>query len=369
METAITAIGTAVPRYQRHQAELVNFLATKLALTPTERRLTQAIYRASGINSRYSVLSDGMPEQDAATCLFPETAAAALPSTAQRMQIYQQQALPLAQQACQQCLSQRPELSTADITHLITVSCTGMYAPGIDIELVQALHLPATTKRTCINFMGCYGAFNALKVADSFCRADPQAKVLVVCIELCSLHYQHRMHKDNVVANALFADGAGAVLIEANSKVPRQLSFDTFHCDLVPNSDTAMAWHIADQGFDIVLSGYVPAAIEFGIAQFVERLLAKLNLKRDELAYFAIHPGGIKILQACERALQLTPHDNRFSYAVLRDYGNMSSATVLFVLKELWNSLTPQDHQKRVFSAAFGPGLTLESMVLSTHCL
>lgn len=365
METAITALGTALPGYPRRQAELVEFLAARLRLSAAEQRMMQAVYRASGIETRYSVLSDGLPAQEAATCFFPPSSDDRLPSTAQRMQLYQQHALPLAQQASERCLSSVPSLARTAITHLITVSCTGMYAPGIDIELVQALGLLPTTKRTCINFMGCYAAFNALKVADSFCRADPAAKVLVVCVELCSLHFQQRFTKDNLVANALFADGAAAALIEANPERPRYLQFRTFHSDLLPNSDNAMAWQIADEGFDIVLSSYVPDAIESGIALFLQRLLQELGLSRAQLDYFAIHPGGVKILQACERALQLSQQDNRFSYDVLRQCGNMSSATVLFVLQSLWQHLSRKDHGKHVFSAAFGPGLTLESMLLT----
>lgn len=368
METAITAIGTALPHYQRQQVGVVDFLAQRLGFSPAERRITQAIYRASDIVTRHSVLSDGMPDADPSTCIFPTEAPYVMPTTAKRMQVYRHQALPLAQQACENCLADAPHVQRDQITHLITVSCTGMYAPGIDIELVSALGLSAQTKRTCINFMGCYGAFNAFKVADSICRADPASKVLVVCVELCSLHYQHRMEKDNIVANAIFADGSGAVLVEAHPTAARYLSFLTFESDLLPNSSNAMAWHIADQGFDIVLSGYVPDAIEFGIGAFLTRLLQRLGLAREQIDFYAIHPGGTKILEACERALQLTPEANRFAYQVLRDCGNMSSATIIFVLKALWEALTPRDNEKRVFSAAFGPGLTLESMLLKTHC-
>jgi len=156
--------------------------------------------------------------------------------------------------------------------------------------------------------------------------------------------------------------------VSAHPKTPRYLSFKKFYCDLLPKSEHAMAWHIADSGFDIVLSSYVPDAIESGIAIFIEKMLTQLSLQASDIDFFAIHPGGVKILEACERALQLEKQQNRHAYEVLREFGNMSSATILFVLKALFDALTSEDHHKHIFSAAFGPGLTLESMLLETHC-
>lgn len=243
-----------------------------------------------------------------------------------------------------------------------------MYAPGIDIEIIQHLNLNTTIKRTAINFMGCYGAFNAMRVAHDICQADPKANVLVVCVELCTIHFQQSTSRANIICNAIFADGAAAILVQAQPKQKKYLSFKAFYCDLLPQTAQEMAWYIADHGFDMVLSSYVPQLIKSGIADFVSKLLEfDRTLSLDQIKFYAIHPGAVKILQACEHALQINKQQNRFAYQVLRDYGNMSSATILFVLKALWEDINPLDHQHNIFSCAFGPGLTIESMLLQIH--
>lgn len=367
MPSAITAIGTANPPYKRSQKEIAEIIGISLKLNPVKRRVLKAIYKSSGIEERYSVLSDycKMPgEFD----FFPNEPTAAFPSTAQRMEIYKDHALTLGLRAIQNCFDHAKNCDKKEITHLITISCTGMYAPGIDIEIVQQLELNSSTNRTAINFMGCYGAFNGMKVADAICRAEPDAKVLMVCIELCSIHFQKDLATTNIISNAIFADGAAAILIEAKPQNQTYFSLESFHCDLIPQTKQEMAWHIADHGFDIVLSSYVPEIIKSGIASFMEKLLSRSTWSAREIDYYAIHPGGLKILQACEGALQISADDNRHSYEVLRKYGNMSSATVLFVLKSIWDSLREQDNNKKIFSCAFGPGLTLESVLIKTHC-
>ena len=175
------------------------------------------------------------------------------------------------------------------------------------------------------------------------------------------------MSLDNMISNAIFADGAAATLIQAKPKTHQYFSLKQFHCDLVPQTSHEMAWTIADKGFDIVLSTYVPEVIQTGIAAFTEQLLNAYQCSFSNIDLFAIHPGGLKVLQACEASLKMTQQDNRFSYQVLRDYGNMSSATILFVLKAIWDEITQEHHEKMIFSSAFGPGLTLESMLLGVH--
>ncbi|WED43785.1 type III polyketide synthase [Legionella cardiaca] len=366
MQPAITAIGIATPPYKRAQQEIAQLICEGFKLKPTEKRFLKAIYKASGIEYRYSVLSDyckPIEEFD----FFPRHPDAPLPTTAKRMQIYKEHALILALQAIKNCLAELNTFSQQEITHLITVSCTGMYAPGLDIEIVQHLGLPTSTKRTAVNFMGCYGAFNGIKVADAICQADPQANVLVVCIELCTIHFQKEQTAETIISNAIFADGAAAVLIQGKQSSCTCLTLESFHCDLVPQTSQQMAWQIADSGFDIVLSAYIPEVIKSGISLFTEKLLEKINWSFADIDYYAIHPGGLKILHACEEALNISEEDNKHSYDVLRQFGNMSSATVLFVLKSIWNSLKKQDDKKNIFSCAFGPGLTLESMLLKTH--
>jgi predicted naringenin-chalcone synthase len=365
MVVAITSIGTAVPDYKRHQLETVDLIADGVKLTAAERRLLKSIYKATGIQYRYSVLKD-YSKNVGEFEFFPNDPDSPFPSTAERMAIYKDNALTLALRAIDNCLSHLA-FDYALITHVITVSCTGMYAPGIDIEIIQKLNLHPSTKRTAINFMGCYGAFNAMKVADAICKADSSATVLIVCVELCTIHFQKKMTLDHMISNAIFADGAGAVLIQANPTVNKYFSLSAFFCDLLPQASHAMAWHIADNGFDIVLSSYVPEAIESGIEAFTKKLFNQQQLSLSDIDFFAIHPGGLKILEACETALSLQKAHNQYAYEVLQNYGNMSSATVLFVLKAIWDAISQRDHQKTIFSCAFGPGLTLESMLLETH--
>lgn len=360
---SISAIGTANPPYKSHQLDTAERISASLHLNPAQKRLLKSIYKATGIEYRYSVLSD-YAKSVGKFDFLPNNPEDPFPSTQKRMELYKQHALPLALDAIKQCLLQAPTFDKNNITHLITVSCTGMYAPGIDIEIIQKLNLKTTVKRTTINFMGCYGAFNGIKVAEAICKSDPSASVLLVCVELCTLHFQKKMDMDNLISNAIFADGAAAALIQSTSMTKKSLSLESFYCDLLPQTHQEMAWHIADSGFDIILSSYVPEVIEKGIAAFTDSLLKTNEIKLNKIDYFAIHPGGIKILQACEKSLKLTPEDNRYAYHVLKQFGNMSSATILFVLKELLEKISKDDHQKTIFSCAFGPGLTLESMLL-----
>ncbi|MBO3270143.1 type III polyketide synthase [Hymenobacter defluvii] len=366
MTSYLCAIGTANPPHRIPQSQIARFMADALSFDEAETRRLGALYRASGIGQRYSVLPD-YAEENGNFTFFPNTPQLEpFPRVGPRMEQYRAHALPLAVAAVQSCLTQLQDASLPhSITHLVTVSCTGMYAPGLDIELVEALGLSPHVQRTCVNFMGCYAAFNGLKLADAFCRADAQARVLVVCAELCTLHFQKRRDDDDLVSNALFGDGAAAALVQAQPAAHGpSLSLQAFHCDLVPDGRADMAWHINDFGFEMTLSSYVPGLIKQGIQHLADGLLARLPVRMSDIKLFAIHPGGRRILEAIEQALGLTHHDNRFAYQVLRDYGNMSSATVLFVLAELMRDLTPAQDGAPVLSFAFGPGLTLEALLM-----
>ncbi|GAB2772566.1 putative naringenin-chalcone synthase [Hymenobacter luteus] len=366
MSSYLCAIGTANPPHRIPQLQIADFMAGALQLDEGGTRKLRALYRVSGIGQRYTVLPD-YGRANGRFEFFPNTPdLEPFPSVGQRMAEYRRHALPLSVQAAQDCLRQVPETTAASITHLITVSCTGMYAPGLDIELVAALGLPGHVQRTCVNFMGCYAAVNALKLADAFCRATPAARVLVVCTELCTLHFQKSTEEDHLVSNALFGDGSAAVLVQGRPRAAGpSLALTAFHCGLEPDGHADMAWHINNFGFEMTLSSYVPRMIQQGIGQLTARLLADLPVQLADIRAFAIHPGGRKILESIEQALGLTAHDNRFAYQVLRDYGNMSSATVLFVLRELLRTLAPADAGAPVLSFAFGPGLTLEAMLLT----
>jgi alpha-pyrone synthase len=367
MNSYICAIGTANPDLAIPQLQIAGFMAGALAFDAGETRRLKALYRATGIRQRHTVLEDYSKAPGAFT-FFPNTAdLEPFPTVKPRMAQYKQHALGLSLAAIGDCLRQIPEVLPATITHLITVSCTGMYAPGLDIDILQALQLSTAVQRTAINFMGCYAAFNGLKTADAFCKADPSARVLVVCTEICTIHFQKSRQHDHLLSNALFGDGAAAVLLQARPTGNTCLQLDSFHCDLVFNGKKDMAWHISDFGFEMTLSSYVPDMIRQGIRQLTRNLLRQLAVDLRDIRLFAIHPGGRKILECIEGELGLSKADNRFAYQVLHQFGNMSSATVLFVLKDLLAAVGPAEAGEPVLSFAFGPGLTLESMLLKVY--
>lgn len=362
----ITAIGTAVPAHRFSQDTIAEFMLNVMQLNNGDSRRLKTIFRASGIEYRHSVLPDYGKRNDFA--FYPEnTREGPFPSTVDRLKVFYQHAIALSLSSIANMIKNIPGFKKESITHLIVVSCTGMYAPGLDIDLVRELGLPSTVQRTAITFMGCYAAFNAFKIADAFCKSDPRAKVLIVCTELCSLHFQRQSTDDNLLANALFADGSAAVLVEAKSDTPVRLKLENFHNDLALHGENDMAWTIGDLGFEMKLSSYVPDIIRGGIAALTHSLLEKVSGTLKDIRYYAIHPGGKKILEAIEQELGISPEQNRFAYNVLRQYGNMSSPTVLFVLNEIWQILRPENNNERILSFAFGPGLTLESMVLKVE--
>lgn len=362
----ITAIGTAVPSNRCSQATLSGFMERAMQLNYEAGRKLHTIFRASGIAFRHSVLEDYGKTSDftfyANTPDFEP-----FPSTEQRVFEYKKHALTLSKQAVLDCLSEKKDFSFRSITHLITVSCTGMYAPGLDIELVQDLGLRTDIERTAINFMGCYAAFSAIKAGDAFCKANPNACVLIVCTEMCSLHFQKESTDDNLLANGLFADGAAALLMENSPCTGWNLSPAAFHNALSFTEEQHMAWSIGNFGFEMKLSAYVPEVIQKGIKKLTSEMLGKLNKKISDIRHFAIHPGGKKILEVIEKELSITKEQNASAYHVLQQFGNMSSPTVLFVLTEVLKKLNHSDDNTHILSFAFGPGLTLESILYTAH--
>ncbi|MEO9482547.1 MAG: type III polyketide synthase [Ekhidna sp.] len=362
MPAFINHIGTAVPPNLTDQSQIADFMVSHLQLDEKEEKKLRVLYRASGIKQRYSVLRD-FNENLNGQSFFKEDAI--FPSAKPRMLIYQHHAISLAKEACDKALSVA-SFDKEEISHLIAVSCTGMYAPGLDIELVDKLGLPTSTQRTAINFMGCYAAFNAMKVAQNTIEADASAKVLIVCVELCSIHLQQKTDDENLLANAIFGDGAAAMIV---SSQPSQnaLEMKNFYNDLALSGRDEMGWYIGDHGFEMRLSSKVPDVIKEGIGELTHRLLEQFQLEVSDIDFFAIHPGGKRILDVIEEKLQITKEQNSIAREILRTHGNMSSPTVLFVIKSIVDRLTVADDQKHLLSFAFGPGLTLESAVFKTH--
>lgn len=363
----ITAIGVANPEFRFEQSEIAEFMVRAMKLDDTDARKLKALYHATGIQSRYSVIADYGRKSDFQFYhqLNSDDVNLAFPGTRERLELFRRHAVQLSVQSARQIFKKIPALKPANISHLVVVSCTGMYAPGLDIDLVRELKLRPDVQRTCINFMGCYAAFNGLKLADSFCAADTEAHVLVVCTELCSIHFQKENTEDNILANALFGDGSAALLIESQPRSGLNLKPESFYCEIASEGSEAMAWTVGDVGFEMKLSSYVPEIIRNGIKNLTEKLLSNIKQPLSSVHYFAIHPGGRKILEVIESELGMSREQNAPAYETLREYGNMSSPTVLFVLNRLCQKLNGVDNGKKILSFAFGPGLTMESMVLS----
>ncbi len=365
MPAYINAIGIAIPEHCIDQQQIANFMCNSMQLDAHETRKLKALYRHTKIKTRHSVVSDYSKTFENFTFYPNNEQLTPFPTILPRMLAYRKFALPLASEAIESCFSDIENLEIETITHLITVSCTGMYAPGLDIDIVQKFGLNTNIKRTCINFMGCYGVFNALKLAESICNSEIAYKVLIVSVELCTLHFQKDVSDNNLLSNALFADGSAAVLIENTpSKNRPSLQLKSFYCDLFPEGSKDMEWNISDFGFEMTLSSNVPKIIKNGINELYNKLLAHSGLTRKDISLYAMHPGGRAILEVIETALIISKADNKYAYDVLESYGNMSSATVLFVLQKILLNLTKQDKGENILSCAFGPGLTLESMIL-----
>jgi predicted naringenin-chalcone synthase len=357
----IRSIGTAVPQFKHEQDEILHFMSRIYAFNEKERRTLRFLYHQSGISRRYSVLSDYSQEPAAWTFYPPTENLEPFPSIEERMKVYNQHAVALSARAIRNCLDEKQD--PKDITHLITVTCTGLSAPGLDLQLMELLDLPKNLFRTSVNFMGCYAAIHALKLADALCYADPAAKVLVVCTELCTLHFQQEATTDNITSSLLFGDGSAAVLVTGDADKTGGYPLLGFYGEVMPKGSKDMSWELSSTGFRMTLNSYVPDLIEEDFEKLVNQALAKQGIPRDQITHWSIHPGGRKILEAIERSLSLPKEKLDASYRILREYGNMSSPTILFVLKEILSGLDKSQKQT-VFGAAFGPGLTMETFIV-----
>ena len=321
------------------------------------------LYARSGINSRYSVLSDYSKEPGDWTFYPPTENLEPFPSLEERMKRFNRFAPELSVTAIRNCLGERDVKS---ITHLITVTCTGLSAPGLDLQLMELLQLSPDLFRTSVNFMGCYAAIHALKLADAFCRSDPDAVVMIVCTELCTLHFQQAPTTDNITSSLLFGDGSAAVLVTGSREPSPGLALHGFHSEVKPQGKSAMSWELSSTGFAMTLDNYVPELIRQDFGALAKRTFDKLGIREAAITDWCIHPGGRKILEAIEESLLLPKTALEEAYGVLSDYGNMSSPTILFVLDRIRKRLR-QGERKVIFGAAFGPGLTLETFVVGNE--
>lgn len=361
MYTVLESIGTANPPYKSAQSEIASFMSEIEGLsTPIKSRITE-IYAKSGIEYRYSCLRDygSQPEE---FHFYPQNwSLKPAPTTGVRNQYYQHSALEIAQQAAIEAIEQCSR-QAAEITHLIIVSCTGFCAPGLDVHLIKRLNLSPTIDRTLIGFMGCSAAFNGFKLAHSICQSKPGALVLLVCVELCSLHFQPEDSMKSVVINALFADGAAAALISSSTPEEAQgkLAYSDGCSTIVENTLDLISWTISDTGFVMGLSSNVPKIITKHLPDYLKVFLERHKIEPEALDFWAIHPGGRQIVDQIQADLGLSLDLVGDTYEVLRQYGNMSSATILFVLKRLLLKHQTGLGYFKGIALAFGPGLSIE---------
>ncbi len=346
----INRIGTAVPAHDVHAA----FATWARTLLPDEksRTLFDRMAERSGIEHRYSVLRPGVPGADQVDA-DGFLNRGRFPSTAARMQRYEQHATDLALEAVR-ALGEDP----ASFTHIVVASCTGFTAPGLDQVIAARLGMSQTIERTLVGFMGCYAGVSALRTAFHTVRSDPAARVLVLNLELCTLHLQETADLETVLSFMLFADGATAALVTAE---PEGFGLVDFRSTTLPDSADLITWRIGDQGFDMRLSGKVPGRIATALRGELEReddggLLRGQATQQIDL--WAVHAGGRTVLDGVEQGLRLSRGALGWSREVLRDFGNMSSATIMFVLERMMRgSSGPQNG----LAMAFGPGLCAET--------
>jgi predicted naringenin-chalcone synthase len=364
----IISIGTAVPAFKHQQQHILQFMQKVYAKDINDERKLKFLYHQSKIETRYSTLPDFSADSQMWNFFTKTNIETTFPLLEKRMDWYQKNAATLSINAINDCIN--AIIEPKEITHLITVSCTGMSAPGLDLQIVELLHLPKNIFRSSINFMGCYAAIHALKMADFICKADVNAKVIIVCTELCTLHFQKEATIDNIASSLLFADGAAAVLVTANDYCKKGLFIKSFFSEIIDKGKNDMSWKLSSFGFLMSLSAYVPDLIEADFEILINKALLHANVTNDSIKYWCIHPGGKRILDVIQKCLSFNNNELAFSYDVLKHYGNMSSPTILFVLKNILQAIhskTKSTIPENVLGAAFGPGLTMETFILSTN--
>ena len=372
----ILGLGTALPEHSISQSGAAAFASTCVHPETTGGRsvaeVIQTLYRRAGLERRHSVLLESSTDGEATAERFYRFAASGGdrgPATSVRMQRYELEAPRLAVEAASAAL-QQSSLEPSEITHLITVSCSGFAAPGVDIAIVESLGLPVSIARTHVGFMGCHGALNGLRAAHAFSAADPNACVMVCAVELCTLHHQYGWDPQKIVANSLFADGAAAVVGRAAAEdrsgtagaapqLPPAVLAGNASC-IIPGTTGMMTWNIRDAGFEMTLSPEVPGIITRHLPEVLSRFLKQHGLTIDEVPNWCIHPGGPRILAASAEAARLSDAQLDPSLHILRQCGNMSSPTVLFILQE---QIRRQSKGPCVM-LGFGPGLNVEMAIL-----
>jgi len=411
----IQHIGLGLPPFRHEQDQIRSYMHELLGPNEQEKRLLNILYQKSGIQHRYSILSE-FSKKPAARFSIPDSAlkerffppfsslsskkksatSVTKPGTRERMERYQTSVLPLAIEAIGNLAQQwgfveeKKGIQIPGITHLITVSCTGLQAPGLDTELCRGLQLPPGTQRHTVQFMGCYAAVHALRLAHLIQQQDPKSVILIVCVELCTLHLQYDLSPDAITSGMLFGDGAAALLVHGKDYAKKYgqhkkpaIQLEGFYGEVFSDHRQDMTWELGNEGFLMKLTPAVPTAIEKNFPSFFQRAAQKQKFPKKP-DYWCVHPGGPKILEAVQKSMKITSDQLQASWEVMKEYGNMSSPTILFVLDKILQQAKQNVQEKTsgkekkgegkvkkkklgssIVGAAFGPGLTLESFTAS----
>jgi predicted naringenin-chalcone synthase len=359
---SILGVGTAVPQHRMSQDQAYQLTDEIACTSPQQSRLAGTLYRRAGVDNRHTVLPHRIAvkwAKESATELGIADGPGPGPTTARRMELYEDLAFPLALDASQQAIAEAGVPADA-ITHLITVSCTGFAAPGVDIQLLGSLGLPAETQRINVGFMGCHGAINGLRAAHALAALPTTGHVLLCAVELCSLHYRFQWDPERMLGNALFADGAAALVCRAANTDDTGLRVAATGSCLIPESTDAMSWRIGEHGFEMSLSARVPDLIAEHLRPWLTSWLSRNGTSLEEIRSWVVHPGGPRIVTAVEESLGLRGEATALSRQVLAEFGNMSSPTVLFILQRL----RERQAAGSCVMLGFGPGLMAEAALL-----
>ncbi|MDP4116175.1 MAG: type III polyketide synthase [Bacteroidota bacterium] len=356
----IVDIQTASPPYKVSQKKAAEELKKRMAVAPITARLIDMASSQSDIESRYLVIPDGNDEVKEK--FYSVDGNYIVPGTKQRMVEYERWSKKLVIEAVEKIFANN-SIKPSEISKIVTISCTGFFAPGLDYFIMEHFKIPKTAKRLNIGFMGCAASLIGLNSAmESLSSDDETVNILMVSVELCSLHLQTEPTRDNILANMIFSDGCAAALLSDNL-LNAKLKIVDAKSILFENSAEFMGWKIGNSGFEMILSSELPKIILESAVPACMKMIEDWGLKKEDIKYWALHPGGRAILDSLKKGLNLTEDEMLASRTVLKNYGNMSSASILFVLKHIMQN-GKIDKDDYICAIAFGPGLTMETALL-----
>jgi len=350
-------IATASPPFKVAQSYAASELKKRMGGTAAISRMIDMAANQSGIDHRFFVIKDG--EENSTEKFFTKDGHHFSPDTKSRMTEYEKWSIFLTKQAVSE-LAQKNKIDFGSIDRIITISCTGFFAPGLDYELIKEFKISPSVKRTNIGFMGCAAALIGVNTVWEAMNQNYSENVLMISVELCSLHLQTEPTRDNILANMIFADGAAAAFFSRkNISNERKLEMQFAESFLFEDSAKFMGWKIGNNGFEMMLSSELPKIILNSAAPRAKEILNNQGIDISKIKHWALHPGGRAILDSLQNGLELSDEHLKPSRDVLRNFGNLSSVSILFVLKNIIETVEfiKDDY---LCAIAFGPGLTME---------